>query len=124
MEKARLINKDKEACEDYYEELIAYAKKMCDDFPNPYIGLNRGRKPHARSAPSQDGSDGGSEEAGGAEDEYDEDAEQGDHDAAASYDDDDSKDRTTSLNNPYLISPIIAHRLLDRMKLWEELRHA
>lgn len=142
IDKARLVNKDDEACEDYYDELMAYVRKMCEEYPNPYVGLAKAGKRSTRSAsrsllqqhedleghvaPTHVGGEERSDDGG--EDEDDEPAEsEADDDEAddfeASTTSSSSSSSVTSLENPYLLSPIIAHRLLDRVSLWEELRH-
>jgi hypothetical protein len=144
IDKARLVNKDDEACEDYYDELMAYVRKMCEEYPNPYVGLAKAGKRSTRSAsrsllqqhedleghvaPTHVGGEERSDDGG--EDEDDEPAESeadddeaDDFEASTTSSSSSSSSSVTSLENPYLLSPIIAHRLLDRVSLWEELRY-
>jgi hypothetical protein len=142
IDKARLVNKDDEACEDYYDELMTYVKQMCQEFPNPYVGLAKGKKP-AQLASGHEGLEGNThgddERSEDGEDEEEHDEQEAEMEATPEEGEGDGEeedetgnfvtsaipsDRVTSLDNPYLLSPIIAHRLLDRITLWEDLRFA
>lgn len=116
---------------------MTYVKQMCQEFPNPYVGLAKGKKLTQRASEGDTHGDDERSDDGEDEEEHDEQeteltaaqeragGEEGEEDETGNFETSATpSDRVTSLDNPYLLSPIIAHRLLDRITLWEELRFA